>query len=408
MKSSVGVLFLILGLVGAVLLVVNVRYARANPGGTDFLVHWVAARRVLFQGESPYSENVALEIQRRIYGRPARPGEHEQRVVYPLYSVVLFAPFAMVPDFPLARAIWMTVLELALVGTLGLGLWLVDWSPDRWTLGLLAVFSVTWYHGVRAVINGNAVVLVTLFLVFVAFALRKQQDEAAGLFLALATIKPNLALLPFLFVVAWGISRRRWRLVGFAIGGWLALVIGATWWRPTWWIEYIRELMRFPSYNPPGTVQAVFRLWIPSGGGALSVALSAVLGGLLLWFWWRAWGEEDVWFLWVFNLTLVVSQWIGIQTDPGNFVLLFLPLLHVWALCVRRWPSWGIWIVRLTLMALWAGLWVLFLRTLTFVNGVPLQSPWMLFPTPAFALVGLLWLYWWAVYPSRWSDHVAA
>ena len=107
----------------------NYRFTRQNPGGNDFLVHWVGARALILDGVSPYSDAVALRIQRRAYGRPARPGEHELRVAYPLYSTLLFSPFALIEDYDLARALWMTVLEIALVLIAFFSLRLTDWRP---------------------------------------------------------------------------------------------------------------------------------------------------------------------------------------------------------------------------------------------------------------------------------------
>lgn len=395
--------WLLVGVVTAILFGANGAFARRSPGGTDFLVHWVAARRWMQFGDSPYSDATTREIQQRIYGRPARPGEHQQRVVYPLYSVAVFAPFALIGDFALARAAWMTVLELGLLGMLLGGLQVLEWRPDRWTLALLALFAIGWYHGVRAVINGNAVVLVAFALTLVPLAVRHRQDEIAGLLLAVSTIKPNLALLPLLMVSLWAISRQRWRLVGFAWGGWVLLAGLATFWRPIWWLEYLRELLRFPTYNPPGTLQAVLRVLLPVGGAAVGTAITVLLAILLVWAWWRMWGQSFAWFLWVFNLTLVISQWIGIQTDPGNFVLLFLPLLQVLSIWQQRWGRAGVWLTRLTLAALGVGLWWLFLETLTVVGGQPMQSVWLFFPMPLVTLIGLIWVQWWAVHAPLWA-----
>ena len=86
----------------------NYNYARQNPGGNDFLVHWMGSRAIVKDGISPYSDEVATRIQTFAYGRPAQPGEHELRVAYPLYSVIIFAPFALIDDFAIARAAWMT------------------------------------------------------------------------------------------------------------------------------------------------------------------------------------------------------------------------------------------------------------------------------------------------------------
>ena len=68
----------LLALIGLTL--ANYRFAVQNPGGNDFLVHWVGTRALLVDGISPYSDETALRIQRMAYGRPAREGEHELRV----------------------------------------------------------------------------------------------------------------------------------------------------------------------------------------------------------------------------------------------------------------------------------------------------------------------------------------
>ncbi len=124
----------------------NYQYTLKNPGGNDFLVHWVGTRVLFFDGISPYSDEAALQIQTLAYGRPARPGEHELRVAYPLYSVVFFLPFALISDFHLARAVWMTVLEAALIGITLLSLRLCRWKPSPLMLAGLLIFSLLWYH----------------------------------------------------------------------------------------------------------------------------------------------------------------------------------------------------------------------------------------------------------------------
>ncbi len=65
----------------------NYRYTTQNPGGNDFLVHWMGTKSFFEDGLSPYSDEVALRIQTMVYGRAARAGEHELRVAYPLYSI---------------------------------------------------------------------------------------------------------------------------------------------------------------------------------------------------------------------------------------------------------------------------------------------------------------------------------
>ncbi len=77
-------------------------------------------------------------------------------MAYPLYSVIVFLPFALVGDFALARALWMTALEAGIIGLTLVSLRLARWRLNPILLVLLFLFSLFWYHGLRPLINGNA------------------------------------------------------------------------------------------------------------------------------------------------------------------------------------------------------------------------------------------------------------
>jgi hypothetical protein len=104
--------------------------------------------------------------------------------------------------------------------------------------------------------------------------------------------------------------------------------------------------------------------------------------------------------LWTGSLTLVISQWIGIQTDPGNFILLYLPLVLVFALWVERWGRSGVYVVLVSMALLFFLPWVLFLETVAY-GDQPLQHPVMFFPLPLFLLITLYWVRWWGIKPRR-------
>ena len=161
---------------------VNYQFAKNNPGGNDFLVHYIGTRSMLFDGLSPYSDEVSTSIQIAAYGHPAQGIEHELRVAYPLYSIILFAPFSIIGDYQVARAIWMTVLELALVAMTFVCFELFEWKPSLWVQGSVLLFSVTWYHAVRGVINGNAVILLALALAAILLFIKNGQEKIAGVY----------------------------------------------------------------------------------------------------------------------------------------------------------------------------------------------------------------------------------
>ncbi|MBI4928202.1 MAG: DUF2029 domain-containing protein [Anaerolineae bacterium] len=384
----------------------NYNYASQNPGGNDFLVHWVGTRALIEDGISPYSDEVAVRIQTAAYGRPAREGEHELRVAYPLYSVLLFIPFALIKDFTMARAVWMTALETGLLGMTMLSLRLYRWRPRPILLGLLLVFSLFWYNGLRSLINGNAVILVALMLVAGMWAMRYGADELAGILFGFATIKPQVVVIFLLFIVIWSFMQRRWRVIGWLIGTVFLLTAGAALIIPDWILQNLREVMRYPGYNPPGTPSAVFiSLW-PNFGERLGWAMTVLMGLVLLLEWWRSRNTEFRGFLWAAAITLTASQWIGIQTDPGNFIVLFPGLILAFAVLDERWYGRGLLPITILLLGLFVGLWVFFLNTVTYADQ-PIQSPLMFFPLPALMFILLYWVRWWAVRPPRpWLEQI--
>jgi hypothetical protein len=385
----------------------NYQYAQQNPGGNDFLVHWMGTRNFLLYGTSPYSDQTAIAIQTMAYGRPAKPGEHELRVAYPLYSIVLFTPFALIPDFTLARAVWMTLLEVGLILVSFFSIRLADWKPSLLTLALFMVFSILWYHGLRPLINGNAVIIIALFFVGAFYAIKSGNDELAGVLLAFSTIKPQLSLLLIVFVIIWAFRQRRLKIVIWLLTTVLLLILSAVLLIPDWLLQNLREILRYPGYNPPGTLATALLALLPGLGKRLPYIIAGILGLIVLaeWFLVRVHSDFKT-FLWSASLTLVISQWIGIQTDPGNFIILLPALVLSLSLLESRW-RWGKAFTFLILLGLFGGLWLLFIQTAIPGDQVQ-QSPIMFLPLPAVLLALLYWVRWWVFRPpSVWFDEVA-
>jgi hypothetical protein len=298
----------------------------------------------------------------------------------------------------------MSALEIGLIGLTFLTLRLANWKPGRGMLIFVLLFSLLWYHGMRPLINGNAVILVALLLVAGLLALRNGEEELAGVLLAFSTIKPQVVLLPLAYLVLWAIYRRRFKMVGWLVGTVGLLTVSGLLLLPDWILQNLREVIRYPLYNPPGTLQSALEVWFPAAGDRIGLAVTVVLALLLLVEWWRNRNGDPRAILWVFSLTLVVSQWIGIQTDPGNFVILIVALFTVISIWEDRWGVLGRIMTLGVLGVLLVGIWAIFLGTIDF-DYQPIQSPVMFLPLPGILLVLLYWVRWWAVRPPNlWYD----
>lgn len=390
MKARLFPILLTLFLLGAVagLTSVNYRFAQQNPGGSDFLPRWVGTRDYLIRGRDPYSPETTQDIQMLFYGRLAGPGEDQALFVYPLYSLLIFAPYALIGDYVLARAVWMTTLEIALLAIAFLSLRLTGWRLQRLSLVGFILFAVLWYHAVRPVINGNAVILCGLSIMVGLLLIRSGRDLSAAIFFALSTIKPQTVVVFILFIVWWASTNKRWRLVGGFVGALAILIVGAMLLIPDWLIQNVRQILNYPAYTGPGTPSAVFSVWWPASGWLLGLALAMGLGLVVIREWWVGRRSTFPHMIWLASLALVSTPLIGIPMDPTNYIVLFLPLVIVLSGLEMRWGRGGRRAAFVLLLLLFVGIWVLFLSTIEF-GEQPVQNPILFFPMPLVLIAGL-------------------
>jgi len=376
----------------------NYRFSLANPGGNDFLARWVGANKWLLEGLSPYDERVSLETQRLIYGHPADPeiGEDKNHFIYPMYAMVFFGPFGLL-DYTVARAIWMTLLEVSAVAVIFVGLRLAEWRPSIWITALLVLFALLWYHGARTIVIGqfagiNAV-LITLSLLWIV----REQDVPAGIALALATSKPQMVFLLVPFVLIWAYSIRRFRIISsflttFAIQVALSLAL-----IPGWPVQMAIQMLEYPTYTHIGSPLSVIAAAAPGIEGTINNLLHVIAYLYLLVQWALAWRKDERWFLWTALMTLVITNMTAFRTATTNFVVLVPVLLLVFRVWEQRWKGTGRVFTLISMLLLGVGLWALFLAT---VSG-NVESAAMYLPLPFFCLATLWWARWWSLRPPR-------
>ncbi len=387
-----GVFRLLMVVAGAVVALVGV-YALSAwvvhrwPGGETLRYPWEAMRAFLIGGEDPY-HRLAL-----LYGWSQRDGFAVAPQPYPFpMALVLFAPLALLKDFAVARvwAMWGSVLAMVAVVALAA-------RSLRWRLGgsgavVLGAFALTGYFAVVALRRADVAVLVLLLLMVALAALLDGRDDLAGVALALALIKPGVALYPALFLLLWSASRRRWRLWRGFWGGMTVMLVLAFWLLPSWGLEMAFVLWRFKAAASPrlALVHAV-----PGVGRQVGWLLIAVVAVAVLTEWAASWGQSVYQAAWTTALTVVGSLLIGGRVVPADQVLLLLPLLWVWAYWSSRWKTYGRLAAALTLAVFWVLPWLFWGGRLFSASGV-CASVGMCFFEPLVVWVLLYTVRWWA------------
>jgi hypothetical protein len=374
---------------------VNTINARYQPAEKEFLVPWLGARTFLQYGDSPYGEPATQRAQVVYYGRLAVKGQDPLNLWLPFPTELFYLPFALVPDYVLARAIWMTCLEVALVALGYLSLRLIGWKPGLILTPIILLFPLLWVNGTLALFSGVANGFIALALVGFLLAIRSERDELAGGLLVLLASMPRLTAVLVLFIFWWVFYHKRWRILwGFLMS--LAVLLGVSFlFVPDWFVPFLRGLLLHFTYNPGYSTWAIFASWSPIVGQRLGWLLAGGLLIVLFLEWRNSLAKDFRVFLWTVSLTLSVTPLLGIPMTPMDYSILIIPLMLFLAILAERRPwiaRWGI--AGIILIAIAAGSWFLTLALMKADNLATLVNVLILLP-PVLLVLGLAWMRWW-------------
>jgi len=244
----IAISILVSGLI-ALLVFGNLSFSKANPGGLDFLAHWQGTRSFLKNGVDPYSEQTATTINSMVVEMGVEESG-KYRFVSSLISFIVLVPFSLIKDFSVARAVWMTFLQLILFASVwSVTKWLRN-EPVAFKLAIVLVSIICFYPMVKGLLDGSLAVVCFALLILVIHLLIHHHDEAAGVVLALTLIKLDMAY-PFIIVIlVWAIVNKRLQMVLWLLGS-TVLLIGFTMVLiPAWPVSYIKSIISFSAYNP--------------------------------------------------------------------------------------------------------------------------------------------------------------
>ncbi|MGB9073981.1 MAG: glycosyltransferase family 87 protein [Terriglobales bacterium] len=254
--------------------------AHDRPRGnlSDLYPRWVGARELLLHGRDPYSSAVTREIQTGYYGRSldsARPGDpkDQQGFAYPVYVIFYLAPTVRLPFAAVQRGFFWVLLGLT-VATVPLWLRMLRWSLAPWAQVSVVALTV----GSLAAMQGLKLQQMTLFVVgLVAMAMALLAADcaiAAGILLALATIKPQLVGLLLFWLAIWTVGdwRRRYRWAASFLLTMVVLFAASEWWLPHWIPRFLQAVREYRSYTD--AVSVLDKL-VPAPWGMLLRILAA-------------------------------------------------------------------------------------------------------------------------------------
>jgi len=255
--------------------------AHGRPRGnlSDLYPRWLGTRELLLHHRDPYSSEVTREIQSGYYGRPLDPRrmddprfnepKDQQGFAYPLHVIFLLAPTIGLP-FPVVQAGFRWLLVILTLASVLLWLRVLRWRPSAATTAIIILLTLVSYAVVQGIKLQQLTLVVSALLAGCGAALVAGHFSLAGFLLALATIKPQLALPLAGWLTLWAASdwRRRQSFIwSFALS--MAIFLGASEYILPGWMREFRDAV------------AAYRQYTGGAGSLLDVLTTPWLGKIL-------------------------------------------------------------------------------------------------------------------------------
>ena len=355
---------------------------RHTPRGnlSDLYPRWLGSRELLLHHRDPYGAEITREIQTGYYGRPldeSRPEDPKDRqgFAYPVYVAILLSPTISFPFEAVRKGF-----DGLLIAFTAASVWLwmrgIQWKPGPLAWFVAAILVLGSFPAVQGIKLDQLTLLIAGFISLSAFLLARGQLFAAGIVLAVSTIKPQLVLPLIACLLVWAVTetRRRSFIWGFC-GSMGVLLAISEMILPGWLPKFRIALHEYLAYT--GGVSLIDRLLSPGLGKIATVTIAAILVALT----WRARRSEpgsrefSILLANILTATLLIVPTFA----PYNQLLLLPAMLLTVRECEGLWNAGPVSkaLLLATVMALgWQWLAAITLVSISFRFPVAAQNGW--------------------------------
>jgi hypothetical protein len=314
------------------------QFTKNVPGGTDFLYRWLPTRMALQQGNiNVYNDKATLAVEYMHYGRPHQPGETPGIFAYPYYSMFWFVPFTLFNSFALARAVWMMFMLFFQIGIIFLSLHFLKTKVSIIYIAGLLLLGTMSADMAQAIIDGNIASLAAFLTALCLFFIYKEFDIAAGIALALSTIKPQLVILFIPLIILWAFSQKRWKIIVSSAVAFATMNIIAFAIYPGWLSAFLQQLKVYTDVASPSTPSAIFSNWMaPGAANILGWVLTVISFVMLLYAWINCFQKDFRYLFWATCLTFTLMPITGITSAKSNYVAMLPAIVLLMMLLIKH------------------------------------------------------------------------
>ena len=386
-------LLAIAGVVGLVFL--NLNLSEQFVHQDEFAPRWVAAKQWMTEGTSPYDREVLEQTQALWETYGYTEDEFSQGHYLDLvWNLILFLPFSFLP-YLVARAIWMTIITLALFFSVWFGFDLAGVRFHPIEKVLIALLITLSYPCFKLILNASVLPLYVFFMILGTKKALEGRSTAAGIYFLISFGMFPLSLILAVFFAIWLGSRRDSGFLSIYLSGLAFLLVTSLilfpGWIPEWFANFVQVHPDLSWVDTPLMRVAAF---FPGAYQPLAISLHVLTLFMLLveWYGLPESGERQI--RWKALLTLNLISFLNPSSSAVYLLLVWPGLFLFFEFLDEKWKIGGKIVSWTVLLILLNRFWTDFQNT---QNWSSTESTVVSVLLPIVALIGLEWTRWWAM-----------
>ena len=374
-----------------------------TPYVSDDLKISINRSKLLFlNGMSPYDEEMQNYIKSIARDEKWVVNDDKFEFDVPLFQLILYLPFAVIPNYFWASAFFITINQICIFLTMHMLFHLLEWKPkvvERICIYLLTA-AVIFIQ--KNLLSGNASIIQLTLIIAVLFYEKDKKLVLSGILLGLSFFDPVSMLFSVIILYVVLITKREYSAIFWSIITIGLLTIFMTIFDRNWIMGWLKNLFLTPSRFPFITYIDGIQVKYGISVNNLFVIIPLVLTSWLVLEIIRTPKGTNGEKIWLLSISGLLNYYVMIQTNLYAAVL-FLPsiilLISVWWKKINN-------IGKLVLYFLLTGVSVglLLLQYFTIMATSTRVTEIILIAIAFFLIVNLYWARLWIMRPYMISD----
>jgi hypothetical protein len=363
----------------------------------DLKISLNQSKLLFLNGKSPYDEEIQNYIKGIARDEKWVVNDNYFEFDVPLFQLMIYLPFAVIPDYLWASAFFITINIICIFLTIHMLFHLLKWEPklvERISIYLLtaAVFFIY-----KNILSGNSSIIQLTMIIAVIFYEVGKKPILSGIFLGLCFIDPVSMLFTVIVLLVILITKREYSVLFWSIITVGLLSIFSTIFDSNWIIGWLKSLFLTPSRFPFITYIDGIQEKYGMSVNKLFIIIPIILTSWLVLEIFRTPKDTTEEKIWLLSISGLLNYYVMIRTDLYAAVLFFPALILLIGVWWKKLNGLGKLVFYILLTGISAGIFLLQLFSL--MEASMRGTAIILITTAFFLVVNLYWARLWIMRP---------